>query len=91
MTRVLQSLPRGASNTSFRRTGLILLSRALQSDLECSCRSVRSGQWMVMPAMMHEWLAQGPESAAELCVGESISLAALVAARLDPRPQERMC
>lgn len=45
---------------------------------------------MTMPAMMCLWLAVGPESAAELCVGESIPLAALAAARLDPRPQEWM-
>lgn len=46
---------------------------------------------MMMPAMMLYWLALGPESAAELCVGESILLAALTTAWLGLRPQEWMC
>lgn len=38
-----------------------------------------------------EWLALGPESAAELRVGKSSQLAALAAALPGPVPQEWMC
>jgi hypothetical protein len=42
----------GISKARFCCTGSIRLFCALQSDLECSCGSLRSGQWMMMPGMM---------------------------------------